>query len=145
MVTLIGGPPSAFWRATIAASAAIWSATDAPWLRMPKPSVAQTTTLASSTPGGQRAVPAALVEHQADARAAVGVRQGGHDRLGAGHLRHAALVDERHRLDPPGAAGLQAADEVDLVRRLQDGLLVLQPVARADFDDLDEAWLMGRT
>ena len=48
-VTLIGGPPSTSRRATIAASAAIWSATPAPWLRMPKPSVAQTTTLASST------------------------------------------------------------------------------------------------
>ena len=49
-VTEIGGPPSAFWRAAMACMAAICSATSAPWLRIPKLSDAQTTTLASSQP-----------------------------------------------------------------------------------------------
>ena len=48
MVTVIGGPPSAFCRAAIACMATVCSSAEAPWLRMPKPSVAQTTTLASS-------------------------------------------------------------------------------------------------
>jgi hypothetical protein len=88
---------------------------------------------------GHGPVPAALVQHQADARASGLPRQGGHDLLGPGHLRHAARIDEAHRLDAPGAGGLQAADELDLVRRFQHRLLVLQPVARAHLHDLDQA------
>jgi hypothetical protein len=44
------GPPSAAWRSAIRAMVATCSATEAPWFRMPKPSEAQTTTLASSQP-----------------------------------------------------------------------------------------------
>ena len=58
---------------------------------------------------------------------------------GAGHLRHALGIDERHRLDPPRAGGFEHADELQpLVDRQHDGL-VLQPVPGPDFDDLDAA------
>ena len=142
MVSEIGGPPSASRRATMAARVATCSATEAPWLRMPKPSVAQTTTLASSQPlATARSQPRSLSTRPM--REPRDRRQGGHDLLGPGHLRHAAGIDEGHRLDPPRAAGLQAADELDLVVDVQDRLLVLQPVAGADFDDFD-ARLMAR-
>ena len=50
IVSEIGGPPSILRRPTMPASTATCSATVAPWLRTPKPSLAQTTTLASSQP-----------------------------------------------------------------------------------------------
>ncbi len=89
--------------------------------------------------GGLQALPALEVQHQADARAAGLMRQGGHDLLGPRHLRHALGVDEGRGLDAGDPAGLQPVDQLDAVVHRQDGGLRLQSVARADLDDLDFA------
>ena len=67
------------------------------------------------------------------------MRQGGHDLLGPGHLRHALGVDEGHHLHALRPGGFQARDHFQLLADLQQGLLVLQAVARADLHDLDLA------
>ena len=74
---------------------------------------------------------------------AVLMRQGGHDLLGAGHLRHALGIDEGDHLLAPDAGGFQPADQVELLVDVEHGLLVLQAVAGADFDDLDLAGHQG--
>ena len=65
------------------------------------------------------------------------------------HLRHPLRADERRHLDHRQAGRGQQIDERDLVRRGDRGGLVLQAVARADFDDGDRAdgasWLRARS
>ena len=89
--------------------------------------------------GGHGPVPAAFVQHQANAGQGRISGQALHDLLGAGHLRHPARIHEGHRLDAAHAAGLQPGDEVELFDDLQGPVLVLQPVTGSDFDDLDAA------
>jgi hypothetical protein len=82
-------------------------------------------------PGGQRPLGAAQVRDQrrvADVRVARDLRP---HLVGVGHLRDRLGVHERHRLDAPHAGAAQRVDELDL-RDRGDGVLVLQPVARAD-------------
>ena len=60
----------------------------------------------------ERAEGAALVEHEADIGDVPGValRQGGAHRLGVGHLRHAAGMDEAGDLDATHAAAQRTRD-----------------------------------
>ena len=84
---------------------------------------------------GHGPVPAALIQHKADSRAPGLARQSRHDLLGSGHLRHATGIDETHRLDAPRAGAFKATDELDPVRRLEDGLFVLEAVSRPNLND----------
>ena len=95
-------------------------------------------------PGGDGAVPAAHVQHQADPGAQRIGGKGGADLLGAGPLGDARGIDEGDGLDPAGAGGLQPSDELDPLVRAEDGLFILKAVAGSDLDDLDEA-AHGRT
>ena len=58
----------------------------------------------------------------------------GHHRLGAGHLRDPARVDEADGLDPPEPGGDQRLDVGPLGGAAEQDVLVLQPVPRADLD-----------
>ncbi len=58
---------------------------------------------------------------------------------GVGHLRHPFRADERRHLDHRQIRRAQAVDELDLVGRRDQRAFVLQPVARADFDDRDRS------
>ena len=85
-------------------------------------------------PRRQRPVIALAVQDQADAAAARRMRQGGHD----GHLGHISGMDEGDGLDPARAGRFQPPHQIDADGGVQHGFLVLQPVAGADLDDLDE-------
>ena len=67
---------------------------------------------------------------------------------GIGQLRHPFRTDETARLDGLQSAGRQAIDQLDLHRRWNDRLFVLQPVAGTHFDDADmvgkPAWFQSR-
>ena len=86
---------------------------------------------------GDGALPAARVQDQADTRCAPLAGQCGHDLLGAGHLRHAARIDEGHRFDAANPTSLQAANEFHLHRRVENCFFVLQAVSRPHLDNLD--------
>src|SRR5690606_41550764 len=78
--------------------------------------------------------------YQTEAAAAAAITAGlaDNDCFGARHLGHVSGVDEADRLDAFRPGGLQPLDEVGAHGALQHGLLVLQAVARADLDELDE-------
>jgi len=90
-----------------------------------------------ATAHGRGAVEARAVQYEADIAHVVATRQRLHDGLGIGHLRDAARIDETRDLDAPDAGVDGAADEFQLDGRGDGGGLVLQAVARADFDDPD--------
>src|SRR5690625_2795293 len=56
---------------------------------------------------------------------------------GVGHLRNPGRIDEAGGLDGAQAGTAEPVDQLDLGPRRHDGALVLQAVARADFDDAD--------
>src|SRR3546814_8196267 len=63
--------------------------------------------------------------------------QAGDDGLGIRHLRHLRRVDEACDLDAPRPGLDRAADQFDLVAGRKDMWLVLQAVARGNFDQFD--------
>ncbi len=89
--------------------------------------------------GRLQPLPTLQVQDEADARAAVPVRQQGHQLLGPGHLRHPLGIDEGGRLHAVDPARLQAMDELHPFLDGQADALGLQPVPRAHLDDLDLA------
>ena len=56
---------------------------------------------------------------------------------GVGQLRYPLRADETGCLDGAKTASAEAIDQRDLVARRDQRLLVLQPIARADFDQAD--------
>ena len=87
----------------------------------------------------QRPIISLAVQNEADAAATRLIGKSGHDLFGAGHLGHVFGMDEADGLDPFRACRFEATDEVGADQRLQHRLFVLQAVAGADLDDLDEA------
>jgi hypothetical protein len=81
----------------------------------------------------------APVQDQADVAHPAVTRQCAHELVRVRHLRHAFRVHEARDFDALDAAADGALDEFALHRERQDFGLVLQPVARADLDDLDPA------
>ena len=95
--------------------------------------------------GGDRAVEARRGSARAPCSGCPGARvMPAKTSRGVRHLRHPFRADERRHLDHRQVRGGQAVDELDLVGRRHQRLLVLQAVARADFDDGDAAWPCGR-
>ena len=77
------------------------------------------------------------VEHEAYVGDAVASGQAGEHRLRIGHLRHAFWINEARDFEAAQARGDQPLDHLDLRRGRHDARLVLQPVARTDFEEMD--------
>src|SRR5579859_5118173 len=136
IVTVIGGPPSALWRAAIACIAAICSAAEAPWLRMPKPSVAQTTTLASSQfAATQRSQPRSLRTSPMRERSVEGASAA--EISSAPAICGTRLGFTKETVSIRRAGSLKLVDEFQLLVDVQEGLFVLQTVSGAHLDDFD--------
>ena len=85
--------------------------------------------------GGERALEAREVRDERRVARARPPRDAGEHLGGVGHLRHPLRADERRHFDHRQARRAQAVDERDLVGGRHERALVLQPVARPDFDD----------
>ena len=96
----------------------------------------------------QRAVAAAFVEHKPDIGNVIAIGQSGAHVHSIGHLRNLARVDEARHFDPPRAGIDDPPDQRELVLGGYRTRLVLQPVTRADLDNLNHlqgysgAWLI---
>ena len=80
---------------------------------------------------------AALVHHQPDIADIIAVGQAGAHRIGIGHLRHCAGIDETGDLDPPRTGRNGVRDQCQLVLGRNDHLFVLQPVTGRDLKDFN--------
>ena len=89
--------------------------------------------------GRDRALETGEVRHERGVADAGPARDAGEDLGGVRHLRHPFRADERRHLDDRQVRGAQPVDERDLVGRRHRDALVLQAVARSDFDDGDPA------
>ena len=78
---------------------------------------------------------ALLVQHEAGERRSVAPLDPADDLLGAGHLRHAVVPDEAHRLDAREPGGGEHVHELGPHARREHVRLVLEPVARPDVAD----------
>ena len=104
-----------------------------------KVSVDAAKTATSVTPARMRALEAGEVGHERRVARARPSRDAGEHLLGVRHLRHPFRADERRDFDDGQAGGAQPVDELDLVGGRDGDALVLQAVARPDFDDGDVA------
>jgi hypothetical protein len=111
------------------------SSMDELMLRRLKVSEAAAKTATSSTRALERPLEAARIGHERGVQRAGASCDAGEHLAGIRHLRHPARADERTGLDHRQAGGAEPIDERDLVGGGDDGVLVLQPVARAHFDD----------
>lgn len=87
--------------------------------------------------GGKRAHHAALVESKADIGAVGAIRQACDHGFGICHLGHTLRVDEARHLKPPRTIIDHATDHGQFGFGRDDIRLVLEPVARANFDQFD--------
>ena len=88
-------------------------------------------------PGRDEAVVPSLIQYEARVDDSLPALDPGDDLLRARHLGHAGRIDEAHRLDARDAGGGEQVDQLRTRRRIEDGLLVLEPVARPDIADRD--------
>jgi hypothetical protein len=90
----------------------------------------------------RRPLEAPAVQHQRDVADAVVLRQAGHDRVAVSHLRYFFRIDEARHLDAAETRRDRARDQLELVFGRDDFRFVLQPVARADFEECEAGhWL----
>ena len=96
-------------------------------------------------PGRLEAFEAFLVQHQTRELDAVAALDLADDVLRGGHLRDRVVAHEAHYFDPLQARGREAVDELSAGLGRQDVVLVLEPVARPDLADRDQATRSGVT
>jgi hypothetical protein len=90
--------------------------------------------------GRHSALEALVVEHQGRPGDAVAARERGQDLLGPGHLRHELGVDEARGLHAREPCGGEPLAQLGPHGRREHGLVVLEPVARADVAEGDLHW-----